>query len=89
MQNCYQMSSLDAHAMSAEEESMLVGGARPTFLSIPRPPTPEALCHTGVENWTALIPASLPKGLGHSVDDAEAVGRGVLGKICPRLNQSG
>lgn len=48
-----------------------------------------AAFHTGVENWPALIPISLSKGLGHSVDDAEAVGRGVLGKICPWSNQSG
>lgn len=52
MQNCYQMSSLDAHAMSAEEESMLVWGVRPTFLSIP--PSPLKLCallpHMAYEN---------------------------------------
>lgn len=44
---------------------------------------------TGVENGTALTPTSLPKGPGHSADDAEAYGKGSVGKSCPERNHSG
>ena len=57
----------------------------PSFLAIPF----TLGISTGVEDGTALTPTSLPKGPGQSTHDAEAYGKGSVGKTRRELNHSG